>query len=257
MSAHERDAPPGPATGLGFSPRPRLLAAADLVPRGSRVADIGSGHGLLPWLLLASGRAAHCIASEVSPAALARVRSPPLHLPIAQRLELRSGYGLGVLRREDRIDVALILGMGAATIERILDAAADAELALPRFVFQPQTDWAGLRAALLRRGLSIHDERLVRDRGRTYLLLSAVPAADASLPAHPELSPAEVLEVGPVLVHSRGTLVREVWRKELRRRTDISERTTGFGHRAALTALQRARRILRVLEQSGRRRGLI
>ena len=38
---------PGPS----LPKRARLLAAAELVPPGSRVADIGSGHGLLPRLL--------------------------------------------------------------------------------------------------------------------------------------------------------------------------------------------------------------
>ena len=47
------------------------------VPRGSRVADIGSGHGILPRLLLASGRASYCIASAATgrPRSMSRTAS--------------------------------------------------------------------------------------------------------------------------------------------------------------------------------------
>jgi len=236
-------APSGPSTVL----RPRLRVAAEMVPPGSRVADIGSGHGLLPRALLASGRASHCIASERSPRTLARVWTPPGALPGARRLELRVGDGLRVLRAADRVDVALLLGMGAVTIGRILDARDAAARAIPRLVIQPQTDWAGLRAGLLRRGLAIVDERLVEDRGRTYLVLAAEPDAGAALPAHAELTAEELLEVGPLLAGSGDPLLLGLWRRELRRRGEITRRATGDDLRQARRAWRRARRIVEVL----------
>ena len=43
----------------------RLLACAQYVKRGSRVADIGCDHGYLSIHLLTNGIAASCIASDV------------------------------------------------------------------------------------------------------------------------------------------------------------------------------------------------
>ena len=66
----------------------RLEAVASMVPRDSRVADIGTDHAILPRRLLSSGRAAHCIASDVKADCLKDARGFP---PGCLIYQLRNG----------------------------------------------------------------------------------------------------------------------------------------------------------------------
>ena len=54
----------------------RLEAIASMVPHGSRVADIGTDHALLPRMLLSGGRAAHCIARDLPAVPYGSARLP-------------------------------------------------------------------------------------------------------------------------------------------------------------------------------------
>jgi tRNA (adenine22-N1)-methyltransferase len=183
----------------------RLEAVAAMVPHGSRVADIGTDHAILPRLLLSSGRAAHCIASDVKAGSTQ-----------TKGIECRQGEGLRVLRPEDRIDVATIAGMGARSIIGILDDEYRTELSIRLAVMQPQKG-----APTLRRWLAEHDypivaEQLVLEKGRYYFVMAAELQRRAGAYRHPELSFDDLLEAGPLLVRSGDPLVREFWMRALR-----------------------------------------
>src|SRR5258705_8253769 len=92
---------------------PRLQALYDAIPPGSRVADIGSGHGLLPLALAASGRAAHCLATEKTEGLLLRVARPAAGSSGASRLAFRAGDGLDAILTADRIDTIVLAGIGS------------------------------------------------------------------------------------------------------------------------------------------------
>ena len=47
--------------------QPRLQAIADLVPQGSRIADVGTDHGYLPIYLLQRNRISCAIATDIRP----------------------------------------------------------------------------------------------------------------------------------------------------------------------------------------------
>ncbi len=151
--------------------RARLLAVNEAIPVGSRVADIGSDHGRLPRLLIRSGRAAWCIATEYGAGPARRLRAGVTACPEADRIEIRQGDGLDPLRPEDRIDVLVLSGMGGATMLSILDPARLQTLGVEWLVLQPQSGWAGLRAVLEQHGWNVSAERLVRDRGRFYTVM--------------------------------------------------------------------------------------
>jgi len=219
----------------------RLAAIASLVPPGSRVADVGTGHGRLARWLTASGVASFCIASDRSP----RSGPDPRRMSKHPALELRYGDGLTILRAEDRIDVVVIAGLGAATISGILGARAVPPV---RLVLQPQTRPAELRRHLLERGMAIVAERILRERGREYFVLAAEPARGRPLPRHERLDLDDLIEVGPCLVHSQDPLLAPYWRRELSRCEHIRRSVTrGPGAEAAGTREALARRILGAL----------
>ena len=152
--------------------RPRLLAVNDAIPVGSRVADIGSDHGRLPRLLIRSGRATWCIATEYGAGPARQLRTGVTACPEADRIEIRQGDGLDPLRPEDRIDVLVLSGMGGPTMLSILDPARLQTLGVECLILQPQSGLAGLRAGLAQHGWNVSSERLVRDRGRFYTVMT-------------------------------------------------------------------------------------
>jgi len=183
----------------------RLEAVASIVPHGSRVADIGTDHALLPRQLLSSGRASLCIASDVKSGGLE-----------AEGIEYRQGEGLRVLRPEDRIDVVTIAGMGARSMIRILDDEHRTNLSIRLAVLQPQKDAPALRRWLAGHDYPIVEEKLVLERGRFYFVMAAALRPRAGAYRHPLLGFDDLLEAGPLLVRSGDPLVREYWCRALR-----------------------------------------
>ena len=225
----------------------RLGAVASLVPPGSRVADIGTGHGLLPHRLLVSGRCVHCIATERTPLLLREVRSFPASHRLAGSLDLRAGDGLAALQPDDRVDVVVAAGLGGPSILAMLERSPVPCSRFARLVFQPQTEPARLRRGLIELGLAIVAERLVRENGRFYLALAVEPRAEATLPAWPGLEPEEVLEAGPCLLREGHPLLVPFWREQVQRLERILERAgRGSGLRTVQSRLELARRVLRV-----------
>ncbi len=138
---------------------------------GSRVADVGTGHGKLPLRLLASGRAAHCVATERNPRLLTEARRRAVdRLP---GVELRAGDGLAALHSADRIDVVVLAGMGSRKMIRILDDERLLRLAVRRLVLQPQCEAPLLRRWLAGQGFCIVAERYPVERGRSYVVMAA------------------------------------------------------------------------------------
>jgi tRNA (adenine22-N1)-methyltransferase len=205
----------------------RLSALADLVPPGSRVADIGTDHALLPIRLLRDGRASFCVATEIRPALVRRTRARLRDVPWADRLELRTGDGLEVLAPEDRLNVLVLAGMGADTIRRILSHQRLQQLGVDRLVLQPQTDAAGLRAWLVHHRWRIVEEVLLRDGRRFTLLIAAETGHRIVIDRHPVLSRSDLLEAGPCLVRSGSPDVAAYWKDQLRRNRRILEHATG------------------------------
>jgi tRNA (adenine22-N1)-methyltransferase len=226
----------------------RLRAAAGLVPPGHRVADIGSGTGALPRLLLASGRVSHCIATEPTRALLGKVRRFPSIHPLSRRLELRCGDGLRPLTPADRVETVMITGLGARSIVRILADRGSGTLVIRRFVLQAQSESARLRRWLTEHRQAIVDEVLVRERGRFYELIAAEPGDSRAGLSHPGLGEDDLYEIGPCLARSGDALVGELWRRHLRRFESILARADpGNVWDDTVRRRDQARRILRAL----------
>lgn len=226
----------------------RLGAVASLVPFGSRVGDIGTDHGGLPRRLLATGRAAHCVATERFRSRLAAVER---ELPVAANLELRAGDGLAPLRPEDRLDVVTLSGIGTRTISRILSNPRRRELRIGRFVLQPQSEWTELRRDLRKLRLVIVDERLVEERGRFYLVVAAATGSvDLDVVQPTEIDSELIDEVGPCLIRSGDPAVRRYWTRRLRYAENLADRIgSGVDYALAKRKVDLARRILGLLDR--------
>lgn len=217
---------------------PRLRAVAAGIPRGSRVADIGSDHGRLAAWLVARERARRVIATEVD-----RRRLPPAR----DGVEARVGPGLEPIAPEDGIDVVVVAGLGGRSIVAILDDRRLDAVAPSRLVLQPQNRARDVRAWLVANGWRLEGESLVRDRGRRYLILVAMRGAGEEALVHPDLGRDEMLDAGPVLVGRRDREAREAWAERVRRLEAAASRATGASLGRVSTRLASSRRILRAL----------
>ena len=224
---------------------PRLAAIAEAIVPGSRVADIGSDHGLLPLWLAASGRVAYCIAAEKTAERLAAVARPPEGVPWAGRLSFRAGDGLGALRAGDRIDTVVLAGLGGRTIVRLLRAPEAESPALRRLVLQPRSEPAAIRLWLSGHGWRPVGEQLTEERGRYHLTLVAERGDDTDAYTHPSLDREDLLAAGPLLVRSGSADVRRFFRMERARWADIvAGSRPGPAAVRTLFGLARAERIL-------------
>ena len=103
----------------------RLAAVAAQVPKGSRLADIGSDHAYLPAHLLMAQQIDFAVAGEVVEGPFENMLKEVEHRGLADHLLPRLANGLDAIRKEDRIDTIAIAGMGGTLITKILDAGQE------------------------------------------------------------------------------------------------------------------------------------
>lgn len=202
----------------------RLDQLAQWVPTGSRVADIGSDHALLPCVLVLRGQASYAIAGEVNDgpyeAASAQIRNAGL----SERGEARKGNGLAVLQPEDRIAVVTIAGMGGALICTILSDGLDKLAGVERLILQPNVGEDLVRQWLVAHDWKLEDETLLEEDGKFYEVLLAVRDADAArhnaeLYGSRELASGVVggerlHKMGPYLITRGGAVFHAKWQSE-------------------------------------------
>ena len=231
---------------------PRLAAVAAMIPRGVRVADVGTDHGRLPLWLAANGRVVFCLATEKNPALLSRVARAPNTADWGHLLAYRAGDGLGAIRSEDRIHTLVLAGMGGRTIVRLLDRGTATVSALSRIVLQPRSESRLARSWLSTHGWRPVAEQVADDHGRPHLTLAAERGDDAELYAHGTLTREDLLAAGPILVRSGAPEVTRLWRAERDRLAAILG-GLGSGRSSARVSsgLDRAVRVLAAISQRG------
>lgn len=150
--------------------QPRLRAIADLVPAGSRLADVGTDHGYIPIDLLLDGRISAAIATDIGELPLDHARRTARRCGLTEGIDFRLGDGLSPLS-PDEVDVIVIAGMGGDSISDILTASPWAREG-PLLLLQPMSKAEVLRSFLPENGYSVEAERLVEDKGKLYPILT-------------------------------------------------------------------------------------
>jgi tRNA (adenine22-N1)-methyltransferase len=237
---------------VGAPLSPRLAALCEAIDFGSRVADIGSDHGLLPLRLASSHRASYCLVTEKTARLLGQVARPPADAAWANRLAFRSGDGLAAIRSADRIDTVVMAGLGARTIVRLLGAPRALRPGVRRLVLQPRSEPRLVRSWLASHGFRPVVERLTEERGRWHLTLAAERGDGRELYTHALLSPDDLLAAGPLLARSGAPEVARYWLRERERWASIvAGSSPGPGRTRALFALARAERVLAATSTPG------
>lgn len=178
----------------------RLRLIADQTPRGSRLADIGSDHALLPVYLAQQGIVASAIAGELNEGPFQAARKQVKLAGLADTIAVRHGDGLSVLQPHEA-DAVVIAGMGGSTITAILEQGLSRLVGVSKLILQPNVGEALVRAWLLKRGWLLEDEHIVEEDGVIYEVLVARPeAGEEDRAAHERLYvPAEPSAAAPPL----------------------------------------------------------
>ena len=153
----------------------RLRAAAEMVPAGARLADIGSDHAYLPIALCLEGKIEYALASDINEGPVASARANIAKNGLCGKIEAIRADGLDDAR-DFAPDCITVLGMGGELIVTILDRAewvTDERITL---VLQPMTHAEILSEYLASNGFAVLDERIVSVGGRDdriYRLIKA------------------------------------------------------------------------------------
>ncbi|MCC2684556.1 MAG: SAM-dependent methyltransferase [Paenibacillaceae bacterium] len=239
----------------------RLQAVASYVPYGSRLADIGSDHALLPVWLAQAGRVRSAVAGELNEgpylAAAKQVREAGLESSIA----VRRGDGLEVLAPGE-VDCVVIAGMGGSLISQILQAGVGKLTGVDkpdgvgvsggvgecggvkRLILQPNVGADRVRQWLLDWSWVLIEEDILEEDGKIYeILVAEKPGAldranEQNERLYRERRMADgyvavketLLKMGPFLLERASPVWRKKWQGEL-------AKLEGIAREAAQSAL--------------------
>jgi len=159
----------------------RLSVCADFVRPGSRIADIGTDHGLLPVWLIREGIAAHAIACDLREAPLSKARLAVENAGLTDKIETRLSDGLANILHFESDDI-IIAGMGGELIVSIIRAAEWLRHPRYRLILQPMTNDEKLRDFLCGQGFEISEERAAVVGKHVYTVMRCEYSGKISMP---------------------------------------------------------------------------
>ena len=148
---------------------PRLRTCCRFIPKGARVADVGTDHGYLGIWLLQQGIARSVIASDIVPGPLSAAKRNAEKYNCADKMEFCLSDGVQNIPRD--FDVLVCAGMGADTMVSILRAAPWLQKNHRTLVLQCQSKTPMLRRYLSESGWRIVTEAVVRDGKFLYTVM--------------------------------------------------------------------------------------
>lgn len=188
----------------------RLKRLSELVPRGLRLADIGTDHGFIPAALLLENRVPFAYACDVAPGPLKRAEEHLRACGVLDRARLCLSDGLAGLTPGEPESV-LIAGMGGPLMREILTRALAVRNGkgegfldtVKEWILSPHTEAETVREFLMENGLRLVHEELLFDEGKRYLIMKVVPG-DGEAPYREAealgISQEEALLFGPLLL---------------------------------------------------------
>ncbi|MCM1306999.1 MAG: class I SAM-dependent methyltransferase [Butyrivibrio sp.] len=191
----------------------RLSAVADMITKGSGVADIGTDHGYIPIYLVQNGLCRYAVATDINEGPLERARGNIRRFGVEDMVSTRLCDGLLGLEAGET-DTIVIAGMGGLLITRILESAPDRAHAAKELILSPHSDADALRAFLARNFFVIADESMVKEDGKFYFIIRAV---NGSAP----VCEGAALYYGLPLLKRRDAVLREYLERELSLREKI------------------------------------
>ncbi len=149
---------------------PRLSLAAEMVDKGSIVADIGTDHGYLPVYLVRQGICPRAIACDIKALPLEKGRENIAFYHLQDKIETRLSDGLAGIN-ENEADTFTIAGMGADVIIHILSSCPYIKNEKYTLIIQPMSRYYELTKWLFENQFEILIQRCVSEGKRHYTVM--------------------------------------------------------------------------------------
>lgn len=150
----------------------RLLACADLIAPGDRVADVGCDHGYLGIHLLKNGIASNVIASDIREGPLQSAVRNSEKFGVRDKMTFYLSDGVRNIPRN--FDTLVCAGMGGDTMISILSSATWLQSRQYRLILQCQTRTHFLRRYLSENGWYIRKETVIPDGKFLYTVMEVL-----------------------------------------------------------------------------------
>lgn len=187
----------------------RLERVAAQVPKGARLADIGSDHAYLPVALMRRGVIEAAVAGEVASTPFHAAQRTVRDNGLEQHVTVRLADGLSAIQPADAITAISVCGMGGETIRDILDNGKAHLSGRERLILQPNGGEQPLRYWLMSNGYRILSEELLHENRFYYEIIMAERA-------EPVVYSAEELYFGPMHLQARSPAFLAKWQRALR-----------------------------------------
>lgn len=196
----------------------RLLKIASLVDKNKRLADIGTDHGYIPVYLLNKGEIDFAILADINKGPLENARSEVRRNKLENKVDLRLGSGIEVLKKGE-VDEVIIAGMGGILIGELLEANKEVAHSVEKLILQPMQAQEELRSYLLNNGYEIIDECLEKEDFRLYEIIVAKYTGNNT-----SVEDEIYYEVGKKLIENKDELLVEFIENKIKKYNNIIEK---------------------------------
>jgi len=189
----------------------RLEAVANLVPKNSFLADIGSDHAYLPAYLIVNQQISGAIAGEVVKGPFESAKKLVTDLMLSDKIDVRLGDGLEVIKPSDAVDVITICGMGGTLIRDILARGKQKKCLTSKeqLILQPNVGSHVLRQWLVENNYEIVNEKILDENNKIYEIIVAQKTDEII-----RLSESQIM-FGPMLMKEKSEIFKNKWQFEL------------------------------------------
>ncbi len=194
----------------------RMQAVAELVPKGSVAADVGTDHGYIPIYLLQQQIADSVLALDVRKDPLQRAKRHIEAYGLTEKIQTRLSDGLKEVKPGE-VDTVILSGMGGPLIIRILEESRAVVDSLSHLILQPQSEIDLVRRYLAETDLRIETEDIVEEDGKYYPMMRAVPGT-------PEPCDEVEYTYGKKLLEERNPVLKAYLQKERDKREKLMRR---------------------------------
>jgi|AntRauTorcE11897_2_1112592.scaffolds.fasta_scaffold00001_50 tRNA (adenine22-N1)-methyltransferase len=146
----------------------RLETIVNYCSRTRTIADIGCDHGQVTAELILQAKAYNVIATEISSPSINKAVRLCSQLNILPFVSFREGDGFAPITKYDKVDSAVIAGMGGYEIIKILRAS---KIRVNELVLQPMSDAVKVRGYLLQIGFRIVEDVIVKEKNKFYTVM--------------------------------------------------------------------------------------
>ncbi|MGM9987883.1 MAG: tRNA (adenine(22)-N(1))-methyltransferase [Bacillaceae bacterium] len=200
----------------------RLREVVIEVPKGAKIADIGSDHAYLPCYAILNDIASYAIAGEVVEGPYQSACAQVKRCGLTEQIEVRKGNGLAVIAPNE-VEAITIAGMGGALIRDILENGKEKLAGIKRLILQPNIAAHNIRQWLIENDWTLIKEKILEEDGKVYEILIA--ERGNGLTPYSDNKEKELL-FGPLLLKEKNDAFMKKWRGELTNLKRVYEQIT-------------------------------